>query len=111
MDVGQRPRARDPGVVAGHLELRRALGLLGVDGVERLLDRVGAAGGDEPPDLALLTPRRFDLQPGVGAEVEAVRNLGSQLTVHGPMVTVVPGARRGGGNLAGLAAGEIRRPR
>ena len=111
VDVGQGSRATDAGVVAGHLELRRALGLVGVDGVERLLDREGAAGGDEPPDLALLTPRRFDLQPGVRAEVEAVRYLGSHLTVHGPMVTVVPGTRRGGGNLAGISAGEIRQAR
>ena len=93
MDVGQRSRAGDPGVVAGDLETRSPLGLFGVDGGERLLDREAASGGDEPAHLTLFTPRRFDLQPGVRAEVEAVCHLGGHLTVHGPMVTLVPRAR------------------
>ena len=99
--VGQRTRTGHAGVVAAGLERRRQLRLVDVELAERLLEREHPAGGDETAYLTLLTPRRFDLQPGVGAEVEAVCHLGGHLTVHGPMVTVVPRARRVGGYLAG----------
>ena len=94
VDVRERSRAGHPGLVAARLERGRGLGLGHVDVAERLLQRERAARGDQAAYLALLTPCRFDLQPGVGAEVEAVRNLGGQLAVHGPMVTERP-ARAG----------------
>jgi hypothetical protein len=83
--------------VAAGLERRRQLRFLDVELAERFLEREHPVGGGKSSYLTLFTPRRFDLQPGVGAEVEAVRHLGGHLTVHGPMVTVVPRARRGGG--------------
>jgi hypothetical protein len=76
--------------VAAGLERRGGLGLGHVDLAEGLLQRERATRGDETTYLTLLTACRFDLEPGVRAEVEAVRNLGGQLAVHGPMVTGRP---------------------
>jgi hypothetical protein len=83
--------------VTGDLEQCRALCFVRVDGAEGLLDGVRPASGDQAAYLTLFTPHRFDLEPGVGAEVEAVRNPGGHLAVHWPMVTVMPCSRRGGG--------------